>query len=140
MECVGIEQVNERPCYKIVKTPPTGHPETEYYDKETKLLLKSEMTITTAMGDVPAESSHEDYKKVGDLVLSHRDTVKVMMMEQAVVIERVQFNVDMPKERFALPEDIKALLAKAQMKEKEGDKEQEGNREKEGEKGPEDKE
>ena len=132
VECVGIEQVNERPCYKVVKTPPTGNPETEYYDKETKLLLKSEMTITTAMGDVPAETSHEDYKKVGDLLLSHKDTIKVMMMEQAVLIERVEFNVDMPKERFALPEDIKALLAKAQMKEKEGAQEQEGEKEQEG--------
>ena len=40
IECVGIEDVEGKPAYKIVLTAKGGKKETEYYDKTTHLLVK----------------------------------------------------------------------------------------------------
>jgi hypothetical protein len=111
-ECVGMETVNEKPCYKVVLTPNEGKPVTSYYDQKSNLLVKIEMTVVTPMGEIPFESYPGDYKRIDGILIPHKTVIKVMGQERMITIESVEHNVDMPKDRFALPEDIQALLAK----------------------------
>jgi hypothetical protein len=83
-ETIGVENVDGKACYKVVLTPKEGSPQTRFYDKETNLLLKSTRKLKTPMGEIEAESAAADYR----------------------------YNVTIPREKFDLPEEIKALIAK----------------------------
>ena len=111
-ECVGVESVNDRPCYKVVMTPKEGKPETRYYDKETHLLVKLTMTAPTPMGDIPVEATPGDYKEVDGILIPHRAESMVFGQKRILVSESIEHNVEIPADRFELPEEVKVLLKK----------------------------
>jgi len=108
----GVEKVDGKDCYKLVLTPNQGSPETQYFDKETSLPVKIAMTVKSPMGELPTESLIGDYRQEGDLLMPHRMTQKAAGQEIAIQFDSVRFNVDIPKEKFDLPEEIQALAAK----------------------------
>ena len=112
VETVGSETIDGKDCYKVVLTPKTGKPMTRYYDKKSGLLVKSIMTVTTAMGEVNAESLFDDYRKEGDILSPHKLTQKAMGQEFTVSIEKVQFNTEIPASKFDVPAEIQALIDK----------------------------
>ncbi len=112
VECVGRETVDDIPCYKVVMTPAAGAPQTAFYAVKNCLPLKVLMTIKTPMGELPVEVRLEDYKTVDGVLLHHKVVQRMMGMEQVVIIESIEHNVDLPADRFALPEPVKALLEK----------------------------
>ena len=111
-ETTAIETVNGHECYKVVLTPAQGNPTMHFYDKTSGLLIKTATTRSTQMGDITAEVFADDYRKEGDLLVAHKLTNKVARQEFQITVQSLEFNVDMPKDRFDLPDDIKALLAK----------------------------
>ena len=111
-ECVGMETVNDKPCYKVVLTPHEGKPLTSYYDQESGLLAKTELTLVTPMGEIPVEAYSSDYQRVDGILISRQTIVNVMGQKRMITLKSIEHNVDMPKDRFKLPEDIQALLAK----------------------------
>jgi zinc protease len=111
-ETVGVETVEGKDCYKVVLTPKEGSPQTRYHDKETHLLLKTARTVKSPMGEITAESLIGDYRKDGDILTPHKVTQKVAGQEITITIESVQYNVEIPKDKLALPDEIKALIAK----------------------------
>ena len=90
-------------------TPRDGQPETRYYDKTSGLLVRTSMIMKTEMGEIPAESSVSDYRKVDGVLMPFLVKQKVLGQEFTVTLQSVKNNVEIPKERFALPEDVKAL-------------------------------
>lgn len=113
-EVAGEEEVDGRMCYKLIMTPPEGEggPETHYYDKETHLLKKIELTVSSEMGDVPIESFISDYREVDGIKLAFKTRQVVMGMQEMIfTLDSVKHNVDLPEDRFALPEDIQALVS-----------------------------
>ncbi len=111
-ETTGVETVNGHECFKVVLTPQEGNPTTHFYDKKSGLLIKTATTRATQMGDVAAEGFVDDYRKEGDILAPHKLTNKFAGQEIQITVESFEFNVDMPKDRFDLPDDIKALLKK----------------------------
>lgn len=111
-ETVGSETVETHDCYKIVLTPKEGKPITEFYDKKSGLIIKTMATVTSQMGDVNAEILYDDYRKDGDLLSPHRMVNRAAQQEFVIQIEGVEVNPDLPKDRFDLPPEIKALLNK----------------------------
>jgi hypothetical protein len=108
----GIEKVDGKDCYKVVMTPNEGSPETRYYDKETNLPVKMTMTLKSPMGELPTEALIGDYRKEGDLLMAHKMTQKAAGQEIAITFDSVKFNVDIPKEKFDIPDEIQALTKK----------------------------
>ena len=115
IENTGSETVNGHDCYKVVLTPPTGNPTTEFYDKTSGLLIKTTATRSTAMGDITAESTYEDYRKDGDVLSPHKITQSAAGQEFQIVVEKVEVNVDLPKNIFDPPAEIQELLKKPQV-------------------------
>ena len=111
-ETVGIETVEGKECYKVVLTPKTGSQSTRWFDKESNLLVKLVMTSKSAMGDIQSEMVVSDYRKEGDILLPHKMIVKAGPMEFVATVETVQHNPDIPKDRFDIPDEVKALLKK----------------------------
>jgi len=109
VECTGIEPIDGRICYRVVLTPRDGQPETRYYDKTSYLLVRTNMIMKTEMGEIPAESSASDYRSVDGVLMPFLVKQKVLGQEFTVTLQSVKNNVEIPKERFALPDDVKAL-------------------------------
>jgi len=112
VETTGSEVVDGDDCYKVVLTPKSGRPETEYYSKKTGLLVKTSAVNTTQMGEVPTEALVKDYKDVSGVKMAFARVNRIAGQEIQVHLDSIEVNVDIPKDRFDLPEDIKALLRK----------------------------
>ena len=111
-ETTGVESVDGKDCYKIVMTPNEGSPITRYQDKQTNLTVKTTMTAKTPMGDIPVEQMVSDYRKEGDLLVPHKMTQKAAGQEIVFTIASIKYNPEIPKEKFDLPDEIKALVNK----------------------------
>jgi len=112
VETVGSETVDGKDCYKLVLTPNAGSPLTEYYDKKTNLLVKIASTANTPMGEIAVEIMPGDYRKEGDLLMAHKMQMSQAGQDITITLDTFKFNVDIPKDKFDLPADIKALVDK----------------------------
>ena len=115
-ECVGIESIDGRQCYKVVMTPKTGRPQTFYFDQESSLLVKVESILQHQMGTIPIEVFQGDYKEVDGILLPHKAKARIMGQDRIITTESIEHNVEMPEDLFKLPEEIQALVNKAKSK------------------------
>jgi len=113
-ECTGVGTVADKPCYKIAMTPHEGNSQTFYYDQASNLLVKTGSVVENPGGPIPipVETFLSDYRKVDGIMMAHKVSISVMGQERVMTIESVQHNVEMPEDRFALPEDVQALVDK----------------------------
>ncbi len=113
VETLGREEVDGTLCYKVALTPHDGHVETHYYNVETGLLVKMEMTMKSEMGEIPIESFLSDYREIEGLMIPFKTRQVIMQMQEMVsVVDSVAINVEIPPDRFALPAEIQALVEK----------------------------
>ena len=108
----GEETINGQPAWKLTLTPKQGKPETWFFNRENGLLVKVALTVKSPMGEVTAESSMENYKEAGGIMVPRRMTQKVLNVEMKTEFDAVNFNVDVPSRYFDLPADVKALADK----------------------------
>ena len=118
VQCVGTETVGGLECYTLELTPPKGKPLTLNLSKETHLPVSMTMSLTTAMGEIPIEMIFEDYKETAGVMTAGKITQKVLTQTIVITAETVEFNVEIPEDRFDLPEEIQELLKKKQSDEK----------------------
>jgi hypothetical protein len=112
-ECVAIDTVDEKPCYKVVMTPNEGRTETRYFDKESNLLVKTETSVVTPMGTVTLELHIGEYKNVDGVLLPHKQRQVVPGIQEMIFItESIEHNVEMPADQFKLPDEVQALVDK----------------------------
>jgi hypothetical protein len=110
VECVGVADVEGKPAYKVVCTPEKLNPRTMYFDKESGLLVRMDTKQTTPMADVDAEIILSDYRKVDGVLKPFKSRVKAGPQEMIMTVKKVECNVQIPPERFAMPPEIKELL------------------------------
>ena len=113
VETIGEADVDGETCYEVTLTPSSGKPETQFYGKDSGLLVKATTTIETQMGEMPVESFFEDYREVDGLKIPHKLTQKVAVQEVIITITKLEHNVDLPGDQFAVPAEIEALTEKA---------------------------
>lgn len=109
-EFAGEENVEGTSCYKVVLTPETGHPQTLFFDRESRLLIRMDTTIDSPMGSIPSVSYLSDYKEVDGILVAHTVSVDVMGQRREVITHSVEHNVDLPEDLFDLPEEIRELI------------------------------
>ncbi len=112
IECVGKETIDGKECFKVEFTPKEGSVTTSYVDAKTYLPYRSDMKLSTAMGDFEMVIYTEDYRSVDGMMYSFKSRIEVMGQKRVIAIESIEHNVEMPKDMFKLPDDIKALVAK----------------------------
>jgi hypothetical protein len=111
-ECTGQVDVNGKPAYRVVAAPKSGSPQTLYFDKESGLIVRTEATVNSQAGAVQVVAEPGDFRKVDGITMSFTNLVRVMGQERVVTVEKVEHNVALPADRFALPAEIKALVKK----------------------------
>jgi len=113
VELVGKEEVDGTPAYKLKVTRADGDVDTLYLDEEyfvefktesTREIQGTEMTMATVLGD---------YKEVDGLLFPHSMEMSFDGgdAQQVITIESIEIGVDLPDERFAMPEKAAAPVA-----------------------------
>jgi hypothetical protein len=110
IETIDVETIDGKPCYKVVQTPTEGKPETSYYDKASGLLVKETGTMASPMGEIPFETELGDYRKEGALLMPHKMTQSFVGQKMLLVIDSTKLNAEIPKDRFDVPAEVKALI------------------------------
>ena len=111
-EAVGVEDVEGKPAYKVVLTPKEGNPTTNFYDKTSGLLVRTDTTTKGPMGEIPVSVFVSDYKDFDGVKLPLKVKQKVLTQEIVITIDKVEQNVDVPPGTFDLPAEVKALTEK----------------------------
>jgi photosynthetic reaction center cytochrome c subunit len=107
----GIETVGDRAYYVVeshpgrlrASAPANSYPdaiERLFFDVQTGLLYKDQVTIETPLGTKVEETSFEDYRTVGGLKLPYLIVTHFMEDENLFKISVVEANVDVPAETF----------------------------------------
>lgn len=113
VKCVGEAEVNGEACWKLELTPKEGTAkETRYYGKSSKLLVKTELSLTTLNGVLDVEVFMSKYEEA-DGVKQPREIRQVIAnagLEVTVTVSNIRTNIDIPDDRFAIPEEIKAMV------------------------------
>jgi hypothetical protein len=112
IECVGMERVEGKICYKVIQTPKQAEPITVYYSKESGLAVKSTYTLEHQSEKIKVENLTSDYKEAGGILYSHDAVHKAMKIDTQFIVESIEHNVDMPKDRFDFPEVIQKIIEK----------------------------
>lgn len=110
VECVGVEIVYDKPCYKVVATPHDGDPETQYFDKKSGLPLRADVAIPHPMGLLPSQMYASDYKKVDGILLPHTIRQIIAGQEHLIKVNTIEHNVQIPSDWFDLPPEVQALV------------------------------
>jgi hypothetical protein len=110
LETVGVENVEEKPAYKVMLRRADGDLELRYYDAATFLLVRSEAPSTPSSSDMAVVTTYDDYRDVDGVKIPFRITRRDGSDEMAIVFRQVEHNVDIPPARFEPPDEIHALL------------------------------
>jgi hypothetical protein len=108
----GIDTVAGSPCYKVVLKAKEGKPITYFFDQKSGLLAKSLNIVASQMGDITVESYPSDYRKEGDILVSHKTSMKLMSQERVMTVTSVAYNVAIPDSVFAIPAAVQELQKK----------------------------
>ena len=108
----GIDTVAGSPCYKVELKTKDAKPRTYFFDQKSGLLAKTLNIVQSQMGDIAVEAFPSDYRKVGEILVSHKTTMKLMSQERVMTITSVAYNVAIPDSVFAVPAAIQELLKK----------------------------
>lgn len=112
VETVGVEDVEGKPAYKVVMTPKEGKPETGFYDKASKLEVKSIQSVKSPQGEIEVEAFIVEWKEFDGIKMPVKTKQKILTQELTMSIDEVKQNVDLPEDTFAPPADVKKLLKK----------------------------
>jgi len=105
VETVAIEDVNGEPTYRVVQTVGKGGSLAAFYSVESGLLAKVEYTA-----GVRVEQFFEAYSDVEGFLTPTRIVSMGAGQRTVVNITSLEANVEIPDERFDLPEGVQALL------------------------------
>ncbi len=111
-ETAGLEQIDGRPCYKLLLRWGEGNELTRFHDKETGLVTKGLVRVKLPQGQFTMETSFQDYRRAGGVLQPHKTIMKLPGQEVVSTLQSVETNVEIEPSRFALPEPVNALLAK----------------------------
>ena len=103
-------QVGDAECYKVRLLTINGDEIFEYYDMDSGLMLQTEMTVSSQMGEIAAIQTSEDYREFEGIRLPTKMTVTIGPMQQVMSISEVTVNV-LEKSAFEPPAEILALVA-----------------------------
>lgn len=105
------EDVNGKPAYAVTMVTHDGQKSTNYYDKESGLLVKTMTVAKSPMGEIPMESWYAEYKEVDGIKVPHKTTISSAMgMQIVMTIDSLKHNAELPADAFAMPDEVKKLM------------------------------
>jgi hypothetical protein len=109
---LGEDSIDGSAAWKVEMTPNQGKPETFYFDKDSGLLLRISMTLTTPLGEIPTSVTMSDYRAVSGIQTPSTMTEDAMNQSIVMHFDKIVYNATLPSGQFDPPPDVKALLDK----------------------------
>ena len=106
VECVGVEDVDGKPAYKLVLTAKSGKTETKFYDKASHLMVKETSTTKGPMGEFTVEGVPSDYKTYDGILYPFTVTEKGAGQQMVAKISEIKHNVEIPADTFKRPASL----------------------------------
>lgn len=103
MKVTGRAKVGERETYVVEATHEGDTPDKFYFDTQTGLLLRSDAVVDSPQGRVPSESTFEDYRAVGGLMMPHTTRVSQGPVTFIVRVEEIKHDAPLEDKIFAKP-------------------------------------
>jgi hypothetical protein len=110
VEYAGTDSVGETPVHKVVVTPKDGEPQTLFLDQSSNLAVRIDIVAETPMGVFPIASYLKDYREIDGILIPHRMEVEVMGQKRLITTDKIEHNVELSADRFALPPEIRAIV------------------------------
>lgn len=111
VQAVAQVDIEGKPAYQLDMSTPDGQRVSNFYDKESGLLLMTKTMVKSQMGEVPMESFYSDYREADGVKIPHKTLIKAAMgMEITMTIESVKHNVEMPANTFDVPAEVQKIL------------------------------
>jgi outer membrane lipoprotein-sorting protein len=101
----GMEDLDGQMCHKLMLTGPEGEITYMYIDEVYHLQIR-EVQLREAQGkDIQVDIRIGDYREVDGLFIpfSVKQKIQSTVVESILTFEKVELNVDIPDDRFALP-------------------------------------
>lgn len=110
VELMGSEDVDGTPAYKLKVTRANGDVDFLYLDQEYYVEFKIEAQREVQGTEVTVATILGDYKEVDGLIFAHSMEMAFGGGEaqQVITIESIELGIEMPDERFAMPEKTEA--------------------------------
>lgn len=102
-EVKGGAAVEGRNTWLIEARPVEGHPEKWYFDKETGLLVRTNIEREGPHGRLQVEADMEDYREVDGIKLPFRMKQRAAGASITIVIEEIRHGVAIDDAKFAKP-------------------------------------
>lgn len=111
LETVADTTFEGTAAYKVKVTTTWDESYHEYFDKQTGLMLGSERTQASPMGNIEFVTTVSDWRKIEGMLVPFKSVQRMMGMEQVVTIDSVQVT-KVPDSTFVPPPEIQALIKK----------------------------
>ncbi len=102
-EVTGKEKVGQREAWVVKLSPTTGNPMTQYFDAETFLLLRQNMTADTPQGSMDITSDFSDYRDVDGIKMPFQIKQAMPFGDMVIKLEELKHNVPIEDAKFAKP-------------------------------------
>jgi outer membrane lipoprotein-sorting protein len=106
VELLGKEEVDGTPAYKLKVTRADGDVDVVYLDEEYYIEFKIEAKREVQGNEVEVATVFGDYKEVDGLIFPH--SIEIAYgggdAQQVITIESIELGLEIPDERFAMPE------------------------------------
>jgi hypothetical protein len=110
MKTEGIELINGKECYKILKILEEPFKRAVYYDKKSFMIVKS---VEYGLGNNKLEIYNEEYKKKNGILFPYKEVLFLNDRKwEEITFEKIELNIKMPEGIFDIPEEVKAIMNK----------------------------
>ncbi len=106
VELIGQEEVDGTPAYKLKVTRADGDVDYLFLDEEYFVEFKAESTREIQGNEMTVATVFGDYKEIDGLLFAHSMEMSFAGgdAQQVITIEDIELGVELPDERFAMPE------------------------------------
>ncbi len=105
MEVKGVEKVGEREAYVISAAAEGVPPETWYFDTQTGMMIRSDLTAIALEGNQPMNVFYEDHRAVDGVMIPFRVRTKTPSFEIVMITTEVKHGSAIDESKFAKPKD-----------------------------------
>jgi hypothetical protein len=104
VELAGIENVGDKPAYKLNVTLADGSERSHFIDSESFLEVKISTMVNQMGQDMVVDSFFDDYMEIDGLQVWHTMTQKAMgQTSMELNVETLEFDIDMDDSMFEMP-------------------------------------
>lgn len=103
MDVKGVEKMGDREVYVIVAVPNGLEPQTFYFDKQTGLLLREDLTVMSPEGKVPTKNHYEDYREVDGIKMPFKVRSVSPQFEVIMTLTEIKNDVKVDENMFVKP-------------------------------------